>query len=46
MSERTQMRLRALALFAAPVTLGVAFILHPYLADETDVSEFVDAARC
>ena len=44
MSERSQMRLRALALFAAPVTLGVAFFLHPYLTDETDISEFVDAA--
>ena len=44
MSERAQMRLRALALFAAPITLVVAFILHPYLADERDISEFVDAA--
>ena len=38
MAERTQIRLRALALFAAPVTLLVAFFLHPYLEDEFDVS--------
>ena len=38
MAERTQIRLGALALFAAPVVLLVAFILHPYLEDEFDVS--------
>ena len=38
MAERTLIRLRALVLFAAPVTLLVAFILHPYLSDEFDIS--------
>ncbi len=38
MAERTQIRLRAFALFAAPVPLLVAFIIHPYLKNEFDVS--------
>ena len=38
MSEHAQMRMRALALFTAPVAMLVAIIFHPYLADEFDVS--------
>ncbi len=38
MAARTQLRLRAFALFAAPVPLLVAFIIHPYLKNEFDVS--------
>ena len=38
MTEHTQMRIRALALFAAPVAFLVAIIFHPYLEDEFDVS--------
>ncbi len=38
MAERTQIRLRAFALFAAPVPLLVAFIIHPYLINEFDIS--------
>ena len=38
MSEHAQMRIRALALFAAPVAMLVAIIFHPYLKDEFDVS--------
>ncbi len=44
MPGRTQTRLRTLALFAMPVTLRVAFIPHPYLANERDISQFVAAA--
>lgn len=38
MAERTQMRLRAFVLFSAPLPLLVAFIIHPYLKDEFDIS--------
>ena len=44
MSETTQTRLRALALFSAPLVLLTAFIYHPYVADETKIQSFVDAA--
>ena len=37
MPERIQIRLRAIALFAAPVPLLIAFIIHPYLTDEFDI---------
>ncbi len=36
MGERTQIRLRALALFAAPLAFLLAIIVHPYLVDELD----------
>ncbi len=35
MSERTQIRLRSLVLFVAPVVV-VAIIFHPFLVDELD----------
>ena len=38
MAERTLIRLRACALFAAPVPLLVAFIIHPHLKNEFDTS--------
>ncbi len=37
MAEQTLIRLRAFALFSAPVPLLVAFIIHPYLKDEFDI---------
>ena len=37
MADLTQIRMRALALFVAPVALLVAIIFHPYLEDEFDV---------
>ncbi len=43
MFEHTQIRLRALALFAAPVVMLVAIILHPYLEDEFDVLAMAEA---
>jgi hypothetical protein len=33
MTERNQMRVRALALFAAPVAMLAAIIFHPYLKE-------------
>ncbi len=44
MSDTTQARFRALALFSAPVVLLAGFIYHPFVADETKVQSFVDAA--
>ena len=44
MSDTTQKRLRALALFSAPVVLMVGWLYHPYVADETKVQSFADAA--
>ncbi len=38
MPERTQIRLRSLALFVAPVAMLVAIIFHPFLVDELDVA--------
>ena len=38
MAEITQIRLRVLALFAAPVLMLASMIYHPYLEDELDVS--------
>ncbi len=37
MAERIQIRLSAIALFAAPVPLLVALIIHPYLTNEFDI---------
>ncbi len=44
MSDTTQKRLRALAFFSAPVVLMAGWLYHPYVADETKVQSFVDAA--
>ena len=38
MAEHTQIRLRALALFAAPLLMLASMIYHPYLTDEFDIS--------
>ena len=38
MTGQTQIRLRALALFAAPVAMLASMIYHPYLEDEFDIS--------